>query len=623
MKHFILGTAGHIDHGKTSLVRALTGRDTDRLQEEHKRGITIELGFTYYDDPSGVRVGIVDVPGHEKFVKNMLSGVHGMDLVMMVIAADEGIMPQTIEHINILSLIGVKRGIVLITKIDMVDKDWLELVVSDIKDQLADTFLENSKILMVSSKTGEGIDELKNYISDEIEKADYTESNDPGILPVDRVFTLKGVGTVVTGTQIEGVFKTGDDIEIFPYGILSKIKSIQVHGEDASESHSSQRVALNLTKVKKEDFDRGAVISTPSHLLVSNLIDVKLKVLKDSNFSIKNKSRVRFHVASKETFARVNLLDRDELLPGEECYCQLKLEENIVARRKDKFIVRFFSPIITIGGGEIIEINPNRKKRFREDALALIELKDNDDLSKAIIGLLKEHHGEMNIDKLSKSLNKDINALESYIEELEDNAILVRINDILVLRELIDRLTNDITNYLKAYHKENPLRLGVPVEEIRSKFLNNISTKEQDPLLTLIVNEGEIDFNGDYLKLSSYIREYSVEQLKKIEEIKKLLSSEFRTFKKSELDSDGEFVSALISDKLLIDIGGELMLYDNFLKAQDILLGAFKEKDTIDAKDYRDLLNTNRKTAVGLLEYFDAKKITKRVGDERTLIRRS
>ncbi|MDD7761889.1 MAG: selenocysteine-specific translation elongation factor [Firmicutes bacterium] len=623
MKHFILGTAGHIDHGKTSLVRALTGRDTDRLQEEHKRGITIELGFTYYDDPSGVRVGIVDVPGHEKFVKNMLSGVHGMDLVMMVIAADEGIMPQTIEHINILSLIGVKRGIVVITKIDMVDKDWLELVVSDIKDQLADTFLENSTILMVSSKTGEGIDELKNYISDEIEKADYTESNDPGILPVDRVFTLKGVGTVVTGTQIEGVFKTGDDIEIFPYGILSKIKSIQVHGEDASESHSSQRVALNLTKVKKEDFDRGAVISTPSHLLVSNLIDVKLKVLKDSNFSIKNKSRVRFHVASKETFARVNLLDRDELLPGEECYCQLKLEENIVARRKDKFIVRFFSPIITIGGGEIIEINPNRKKRFREDALALIELKDNDDLSKAIIGLLKEHHGEMNIDKLSKSLNKDINALESYIEELEDNAILVRINDILVLRELIDRLTNDITNYLKAYHKENPLRLGVPVEEIRSKFLNNISTKEQDPLLTLIVNEGEIDFNGDYLKLSSYIREYSVEQLKKIEEIKKLLSSEFRTFKKSELDSDGELVSALISDKLLIDIGGELMLYDTFLKAQDILLGAFKEKDTINAKDYRDLLNTNRKTAVGLLEYFDAKKITKRVGDERTLIRRS
>ena len=621
MKHFIIGTAGHIDHGKTSLVKALTGRNTDRLEEESRRGITIDLGFTYYDDPSGVRIGIVDVPGHEKFVKNMLAGVHGMDLVLLVIAADEGIMPQTREHINILQLLGVKDGIIVITKSDMVDKDWIELVVEDIKENLQNTFLKDSEIVVVSSKTNEGIDKLKDIITEKTKLLEDKSSDVPGVLPIDRVFVLKGIGTVITGTQIEGSFTVNQDVFIYPENIESKIRSIQVHGEDTDKSYSSQRVALNLNKVKKEDISRGSVISIKDHLLVSNLIDVKLKLLDDSQYIIRNKSRVRFHVASKETFARVNLLDRDQLNPGEECYCQLQLEEDIVARRNDKFIIRFFSPVITVGGGEILEVKPKRKRRFREEGIKLLQEKDGKDIFETALAIIKEHGNEIDINMLSKSLNIDNAETINVLEELEDQGLLIVMNDLAVSKDYLDEKTDIIDKHLKDFHAKNPLKLGVPIEEIRQRFFKGVNAKNQDTLIDLIVNNSEIEKINDAIKLASFIREYNKEQLDKINQIENLMSAEFRTYKKEELDASNDLISAMISDKKIVELDGEVILYPLLLKAQDELIKLFRDNDKVNVKILRDALETNRKTAVSLLEYFDSKKITKRIGDDRILLK--
>lgn len=621
MKHFIIGTAGHIDHGKTSLVKALTGRNTDRLEEESRRGITIDLGFTYYDDPSGVRIGIVDVPGHEKFVKNMLAGVHGMDLVLLVIAADEGIMPQTREHINILQLLGVKDGIIVITKSDMVDKDWIELVVEDIKENLQNTFLKDSEIVVVSSKTNDGIDKLKDIITEKTKLLEDKSSDIPGVLPIDRVFVLKGIGTVITGTQIEGCFTVNQDVFIYPENIESKIRSIQVHGEDTDKSYSSQRVALNLNKVKKEDISRGSVISIKDHLLVSNLIDVKLKLLDDSQYIIRNKSRVRFHVASKETFARVNLLDRDELNPGEECYCQLQLEEDIVARRNDKFIIRFFSPVITVGGGEILEVKPKRKRRFREEGIKLLQEKDGKDIFETALAIIKEHGNEIDINMLSKSLNIDNAETINVLEELEDQGLLIVMNDLAVSKDYLDEKTDIIDKHLKDFHVKNPLKLGVPIEEIRQRFFKGVNAKNQDTLIDLIVNNSEIEKIDDAIKLASFIREYNKEQLDKINQIENLMSADFRTYKKEELDASNDLISAMISDKKIVELDGEVILYPLLLKAQDELIKLFRDNDKVNVKILRDALETNRKTAVSLLEYFDSKKITKRIGDDRILLK--
>ncbi|MDO5716909.1 MAG: selenocysteine-specific translation elongation factor [Tissierellia bacterium] len=624
MKHFILGTAGHIDHGKTSLVRGLTGRNTDRLEEEQKRGITIDLGFTYYDDPTGIRIGIVDVPGHEKFVRNMLAGVHGMDMVLMVIAADEGIMPQTKEHLHILELLGVEKGIVVLTKKDMVEEEWAELVREDIHDQLQGTFLKDAPIVLVSSKTLEGFDELKDLISKAAQELDDVESEKEGILPVDRVFSLKGIGTVVTGTQIMGKFSVGDEVMIYPQKLETKIRSLQVHGEDTTESHSSQRVAMNLNKLKTEDIERGSVVAFPESLLVSDLLDAKLVLLEDSPYTLKNKSRVRFYVSSTETFARVHLLDRDELLPGESAFVQLKLEEKISARRKDKFIIRFFSPVITIGGGEILELQASRKKRFKEEALHHMALKDGDILQSAM-GILLDHKKDyLTLNDLSRHMNIEDEEAKTLIETLEDQGKAEILKDhIIVLKEDLAQLKENILALLTDFHKNQPLRTGIPVEEVRNRFFKGLSGKIQDILLERIAAEEEIGTDKEVLFKSDFIRTYTDQDKKQMEQVLLLMEQENRLYRKDELgEISSDLVSAMAADKKLVDIHGEYLTHAAFLKAQNALYQWFKEHEELDVKEYRDLCDTNRKTAVGLLEYFDAKKITKRNGDVRVLLKR-
>ena len=374
MKNIIIGTAGHIDHGKTTLIKALTGRNTDRWEEEQRRGITIDLGFTYFDLPGGDRAGIVDVPGHEKFINNMVAGVVGMDLVLLVIAADEGIMPQTREHMDILNLLGIEKSIIVLNKCDLVDEEWLEMMEEDVREELSGTFLEHAPLVKVSAATGAGLDDLVKEIEhqtrDEVVQKDiHTIPR----LPIDRVFTLSGFGTIITGTLVSGTITKEDTLQMYPVGKECKIRSIQVHGEDKKECYAGQRVAINLSNVKKKEIKRGCVLAPPNSMKNTDLLDVKLKVLEDSMRILTNHERLHLYTGTSEILCRAVLLDKEQIGPGEEGLVQLRLEEEIAVKRGDRFVVRFYSPMETIGGGIVLEPNPVRKKRF--DAQAIEELK--------------------------------------------------------------------------------------------------------------------------------------------------------------------------------------------------------------------------------------------------------
>lgn len=344
MKHVIIGTAGHVDHGKTLLIQALTGIDTDRLVEEKKRGITIELGFAHLDWPDGTQAGIVDVPGHEKFIRNMLAGAGGIDLAMLVIAADDGVMPQTVEHLDILTLLGIQDGLVVITKADLVDPEWLEMMREEVAERIKGSFLEGKPIVTVSACTGQGIPELKDMLRSLVQKAEEKSLRIPFRLPIDRVFSVDGFGTVVTGTLIEGSMKEGDLAELVPSGTQTRIRNLQVHGKNAETAYAGQRVAINLANVKKTDIQRGDVVAKPGTVRISRMLDVRLRNLPDSDRIIKNDSQVHLFHGTAQLLAKVVLFGREELKPGESCYAQLRLTEPIASKNGDRFVIRFFLP---------------------------------------------------------------------------------------------------------------------------------------------------------------------------------------------------------------------------------------------------------------------------------------
>ena len=370
MNNVIIGTAGHIDHGKTTLIKALTGRETDRLKEEQKRGISIELGFTYFDLPSGRRAGIIDVPGHEKFIKNMLAGVMGIDIVLLVVAADEGVMPQTVEHLSILNMLGIEKGFIVVTKSDTVDEEWLELVMEEIKEEVVGTFLENKPVFPVSSINKTGIEEVIKEIDELSNTIEERNQDDMPRLPVDRVFSISGFGTIVTGTLISGKLEVGKEIQVFPGETKGRIRSLQVHDKDTDTAYGGQRVAVNISGVKTSSIDRGDVIAPIDSMKPTQVMDVKVKLLESLDREIENRTRVRLYIGSKEVLCRLVILDKDIMQAGDEAYCQLLLEEPIVAKRQDRFIIRFYSPMFTIGGGHVIE-----RKDLMKVILKNLELK--------------------------------------------------------------------------------------------------------------------------------------------------------------------------------------------------------------------------------------------------------
>ncbi len=632
MKNIVIGTAGHIDHGKTTLIKALTNRETDRLKEEKKRGISIELGFSYFDLPSKKRAGIIDVPGHEKFVKHMLAGVGGMDIVMFVVAADEGVMPQTVEHLDILSLLDVEVGIIVITKKSMVDQDFLELVKEDVKEAVEGSFLENSKMLAVDSLSKEGIPELIEEIDNLSIKIEKDKDQRPVRLPIDRVFTIKGFGTVITGTLLEGHVKPEDTLELLPQHKEVRIRTVQTYGEDAKEAFSGQRVALNISNVKKEEIERGNVLVEKGSMNTTMMIDGKLKVLKNYQRLIENRTRVKVYSDSNETVGRIVLLDKEEASSEDQVYVQLRLEEEIAIKKNDKIILRLYSPMETIGGLSVIDPYPEKHKRFDDEVLEELKLKESGDLSTVLEKIIEKYSREIpDVEFLTVKLSEDKKTIKKGVEKLNNEGKIFSLGKLgYIHQNLYEQLKSYTLEVLEGFHSNNPLQPGVLKEELTNKLERQFYTKINDDLYKLFEKEGLISIKEQYLSL----RNFEVSLNKEQEEIKKLILEKlnqdpFNPPKKREIEQQlsKDFVEISVKQVFQLLITKELVriqedIYitrENYEKAKAILVEYLQQHDNIAIGDFRDILDTNRKMAVSLLEKYDVEGITQRDGDRRVL----
>ena len=634
MKHVIIGTAGHIDHGKTTLIKALTGRETDTLREEKERGISINLGFTFFDLPSGKRAGIIDVPGHEKFIKNMLAGVSSIDAVLLVIAADEGIMPQTKEHFEILQLLDVKNGIIVITKSDMVDEEWLAMVKDDVKKEVKGTFLENAPIHTVSSKTGEGIKELVydiDKITDELEEKDIEGHFR---LPVDRVFSVTGFGTVATGTVISGTINEGDTIEVYPSKTVSKVRGIQVHDESVKMAEAGQRCALNISNVKVKDIKRGDVISVENLMEPSMIVDCSLYYLKSADRPLENRQRVRLYHGTSEIICRVVILDREQLNPGESAYVQLRLEKPLTAQRNDRYVIRSYSPMYTIGGGSIIDPNAKKAKRFYKDYIEQLKTKKSGKTQNILEDTVKKLSSKYpNFIDILKSFGKNEQSIKDELNKLVDECKVIKLGDgdkaVYIDANFLSEKAAKIKDLVNKFHEENPLKLGFPKEEIKGKvFGNNIKQKVYDELIDLLVKNKDIKVDGNFISRIDFNVNYTQKQEElKQKIIDKFKKSGFLTPKFSEIEEEiGEtkdlrmVFDSLIENGTIVKVSEDcFFLKDDYNKAIKIAYELIQSKGALTLAEFRDELKTSRKYAVALLENFDGIKLTKRIGDKRIL----
>lgn len=633
MEDIIIGTAGHIDHGKTTLIKALTGKETDRLKEERERGISIDLGFTYFDLPSGRRAGIIDVPGHERFIKNMLAGVGGIDIVLLVVAADEGVMPQTQEHLNILNLLEVKKGIIVLTKCDMVEEEWLEMVKEDVREAVSDTFLKNAPMISVSSIKGTGIQKLIKKIDELTAQVETKDDTKPFRLPIDRVFTVTGFGTVVTGTLIEGRLKEGDTAMLYPAEEEVKLRTLQVHDENVEEAQAGQRVAVNLSNIKKEQVSRGDVLAFKDSLQPTMMLDCKVRLLKDSSFPIRNRERVRIYLGTSEVLGRIILLDQEELLSGQEGYAQLRLENRNVAKPMDHFILRFYSPMVTIGGGIVLDAHPPKRKRFKEEVIQELQLREKGDAKDILLQFLKDHSREyLPLEDTQRRIGISHGELEKNYEELikENRIIALSISGKVYLfhRDYIKEMSEKLQGYLRDFHQKNPLKTGVSREEIRNKFFNISPSKVIEELLKFMEKEGSISIHQETISLRNFIIQLNKKQKRIADTIEKSFKEEkFNPPNKKEWlkeDKDStkyeQVFQALLDWGIIMKVNEEVYFHkDSYQLAKEKLQKYFEDHNEINVATFRDLLGTSRKYAVALLEHFDQKKITKRIGDIRVL----
>ncbi len=631
MKNIIIGTAGHIDHGKTTLIKALTGRNTDRWEEEQRRGITIDLGFTYFDLKSGDRVGIIDVPGHEKFINNMVAGVVGMDLVMLVIAADEGIMPQTREHVDILGLLGIEKSIIVLNKCDLVDEEWLELVEEEVKEELAGTFLDNAPVMKVSAATGQGIPELKDMIehltADEVVQKD---TNTIPRLPIDRAFSMSGFGTVITGTLLAGSITKEDTLEMYPIGKECKIRSIQVHGQPVDRCYAGQRVAINLSNIKKSEIKRGCVLAPPNNMKNTMMLDVKMNILPSSMRILTNHARLHLFTGTSEVLCRAVLLDKEEIGPGESGYVQLRLEEEIALRRGDKFIVRFYSPMETIGGGVVLEPNPTKKKRFQEETIEELKRKESgssEDIIDMHIHNCKD--SMMTIAELAKMTALSVDEVTQDVESLEKQGMIKVFHmkkDSYTWHSSNDKaFQQELTEKLSEYHATHPYRYGMQKAEIHNTFLKKVKPTVFDLYVDKLVEEGIIKRHNEFLSMP----EHEIRKDALYEKTETLLLHTFEKAgldfpKVSEVDLGGidpgvveDILLLLVEENKIIKLGEELYTLTSYVeKAKEIVLELLSQKDLITMGEIRDALETSRKNAKLLVEYMDSIKVTKRNGTE-------
>ncbi|WP_318556881.1 selenocysteine-specific translation elongation factor [Geobacter anodireducens] len=635
MKHLILGTAGHIDHGKTSLVRALTGINTDRLPEEKSRGITIELGFAHLELPGGLQFGIVDVPGHERFVRTMVAGVGGMDMVMLVIAADEGVMPQTREHLEICQLLGVKRGLVVLTKSDMVEPDWLDLVVEEVRDYLVGSFLEEAPIVPASSRTGAGIEAVKAELARLAVQVDEKKTEGPFRLPVDRVFTVTGFGTVVTGTLLSGTISVGDEVELLPSGLPARVRGVQTHGRRGDAASAGQRVAVNLQGVEHTEVERGDIVVPRGVYRTTRAVDARLDYLPSAPRELRHRSTLRLHSATYEVPAQVILLDRDALIPGDSAYIQLRLRHPVLLLPGDPFVLRSYSPQATLGGGRVLDPMPPRRRRRSDEALALLQALgehfEPDTVRLLVSGSLLTGICFEDIVVRGGLSARRTEAVMAALLSTGEVVQMVREPRLFLSRASFASLKGLLLSEVEGYLRDNPLREGLGKEELKTRLPRRSDPRFFTPLLASLEKEGKIVVDRDLVKLPGRKGTVTVDQADFQVRVEKALQRggyEPPTIK--EMCDSLHCVEKMLLEHLniLAREGRAVKVKSDIFYApepvadiREKLMAYLRDKGEIMPPEFRELTGLSRKFMIPLLEFFDQEKMTIRVGDKRILRR--
>ncbi|WP_243546929.1 selenocysteine-specific translation elongation factor [Pseudodesulfovibrio tunisiensis] len=628
----IMGTAGHIDHGKTTLIKALTGIDCDRLSEEKKRGITIELGFAFLDLDNGARLGVVDVPGHEKFVKNMVAGAAGIDFVLLAIASDEGIMPQTREHLEICQLLGVKTGLVALTKADMVDEEWLEMVVEEVQSYLEPTFLGGAPVIPVSSHTGQGLDMLRAELSSLVSTLAPERRTDLFRLPVDRVFTMKGHGTVVTGTMISGSISVGDDVIVYPAGKASRVRGLQSHGQTVETAEAGRRTAVNLQNLEVDDLHRGDVIARPGTLFPSDVWEVELTVLESSPLPLKHRKEVHFHHGARDVLARVYLLDRDQLAPGETAVCQVRFSGPMVSVYGDRVVLRSFSPLRAFAGGKVIGPVGRKVKRF-SDQVKLVERLVNGSPEELVgVHLERAGNGGASHAELLVMTNLGTKALDKALQSLggKGQALMFdRDERRFAGGDVPERLASGLLDFLAEFHRAQSMKPGVQRGELASSWGRGIPPKLFHMVLERLIKQGRVVAEQEMLKLPGHKVSLASDQAKVREVILSAHEKGGATPPNvkdvlAELGMDRKQaapVFRLLQDEGLLVKINENMYYHaaalNEIRRNTVAF--LSKKGEMSAPDFKEITGLSRKFLIPLLEYFDKEKLTVRVGDMRRL----
>ncbi|MBI1885359.1 MAG: selenocysteine-specific translation elongation factor [Chloroflexi bacterium] len=618
---YTIGTAGHVDHGKSALVKALTGIDPDRLREEKERGLTIDLGFAWLKLPSGQEVSIVDVPGHERFIKNMLAGVGGIDLALLVIAADEGVMPQTREHLAIVDLLDIRRGLVVVTKKDLVDGDWLALVKADAAEVVGGTTLEGAPVLTCSAVTGEGLDEMVAAIEAELAQTPAKRDIGRPRLPVDRAFTVAGFGTVATGTLVDGSFELGQEVEVVPGGLRSRIRGLHTHGRKIEKAPPGRRTAVNLPGIAVEELRRGMVVTTPGWLRPARTVDVRLRAVSYLPRAVRHNTEVTFHTGAAEVTGRLLLLDREELRRGESGWAQLRLQEPVAVVKGDRFVIR--DPNDTLGGGKVVDVHVRRHRRHDPPTLATLEMLDRgspEELVRAALARLDP----VELAELSRQVELPSDELQATVTGLTDRGEVVLVGgpplgdeSLVATAAGFASLTARVREALAGYHRERPLRSGMPREDLRRRL--GLQPRPLEQIVGLWVEQGDVREHAGALSLPEHEPEASPAQRAEASAFLAALQSDPHSPPTDRLP-DPELLAYLEDRGEIVRVSdGVVFGAEAYRQMVERIVSHLREQGTITLAQVRDIFGTSRKYAQALLEHMDEQRITRRVGDERRL----
>ncbi len=621
----IIGTAGHVDHGKTALIRRLTGIDTDRLREEKERGISIDLGFAPLTLPDGTVAGVVDVPGHERFIHNMLAGIGGIDLVLLVVDVNEGVMPQTREHLQILKLLRIPRGILVLSKCDLAESDWLDIVEEEIREEVAGTFLAEAPACRVSAFTGDGLPELTATIQQILHELPARDEDGPARLPIDRHFTVSGFGTVVTGTLLSGRIKVGDLVEVLPPGETVRVRELQVHGRKAEVARAGQRVAVNLAGFERSDLERGAVVATPGFFELTTRVDARLSLLKEAARPLKFRDPVHLHLGTARTTAKVVLLDRDKLEPGDSVLTQIQFDQPLVAHRQDRFIVRSYSPVTTIGGGQIIDPAPPRHRRFRPEVLAALgELESGE---QAFLAQKLHELQCARARELESAAGLGRERVAGHLEALAANGRARRLGDQWTTEALARHWERLLLEAVDCCHRDQPLLPGLAHATLKGVLPAKVAPKAFEELLAASIAKGELAQRGEHVARPEFVPQPSSGQQRLIDAIVGLYrgagtQANNRNEMLGTLPDPPESIDAclayLFTRGELVRLSDEMIFHRAaYDQARAALCRHFAAQPTLTLAEFRDRIGSARKQTQALLEHFDALKYTMRRGDER------